>query len=88
MSLVATSLAHFAARQHAKSSTRHLVNLLEEVMEDFAKLMQRLLEIQSGGRPRSPELVEEDERLVVGLQKKILTRKLGLDRPDQTRFKA
>jgi hypothetical protein len=26
---------------------------LEEVMEDFSELMQRLLEIQSGGRQRS-----------------------------------
>jgi hypothetical protein len=33
-------------------------------MEDFAELIQRLLEIQSGGRQRSPELVAEDERLM------------------------
>jgi hypothetical protein len=29
-------------------------------MENFAELMQRLLEIQSGGRQRSPELIAED----------------------------
>jgi hypothetical protein len=34
------------------------------LMEDFAKLMQRLLGIQSGGRQRSPELIAEDERLM------------------------
>jgi hypothetical protein len=36
-------------------------------MEDFAELMQRLLEIQSGGRQRSPELIAEDERLMDAL---------------------
>jgi hypothetical protein len=40
-------------------------------MENFAELMQRLLEIQSGGRQkRSPELIAEDERLMDGLQKR------------------
>jgi hypothetical protein len=39
-------------------------------MENFARLMQRLLEIQSGGRQRSPELIAEDERLMEGLQKR------------------
>jgi hypothetical protein len=43
---------------------------LEEVMENFAELMQRLLEIQSGGRQRSPELIAEDERLMDALQQK------------------
>jgi hypothetical protein len=37
-------------------------------MENFADLMQRLLEIQSGGRERSPELIAEDERLMKGLR--------------------
>jgi hypothetical protein len=41
-------------------------------MENFAELMQRLLEIQSGGRPRSPEVVAEDERLMDRLQKRDL----------------
>jgi hypothetical protein len=31
-------------------------------MENFVDLMQKLLEIQSGGRQRSPELLAEDER--------------------------
>jgi len=48
---------------------------LEEVMEDLAELMQRLLEIQSGGRQRSPELIAEDERLMDGLQKRYLAGK-------------
>jgi hypothetical protein len=38
-------------------------------MEDYAELIQRLLEIQSGGRQRNSKLVAEDERLVEGLQK-------------------
>jgi hypothetical protein len=40
----------------------------EEVMENFAELMQRLLELQSGGTERSPELIAEDERLMEGLR--------------------
>jgi hypothetical protein len=39
-------------------------------MENFAELMQRLLEIQSGGRQRSPELIAEDERLMDALRKR------------------
>jgi hypothetical protein len=52
-------------------------------MEYFAELMHRLLEIQSGGSQRSPELIAEDERLIDGLQKRNLagnltqTAKLG-----------
>ncbi len=38
-------------------------NNKKEAMENFAELMQRLLEIQSGGRQRTPELIAEDERL-------------------------
>ena len=55
------------------------------VMEDFAELMQRLLEVQSGGKERSPKLIAEDERLMDGLQKRIAgsqfkqTMKLGQD---------
>jgi hypothetical protein len=45
-------------------------------MEDFSELMQRLLEIQSGGRERSPELIAEDERLMDGLRREILQEKL------------
>jgi hypothetical protein len=44
-------------------------------MENFAMLMQRLLEIQSGGRQRSPELIAEDDRLMDGLQKRTLAGK-------------
>ena len=51
-------------------------------MEHLAELMQRLFEIQSGGRRRSPELIAEDERLMDGLQTK-----LSQDCPEQTRFK-
>ena len=42
-------------------------------MKNFAGLMQRLLEIQSGERQRSPELIAEDERLIDGLWKKAFT---------------
>ena len=45
-------------------------------MENFARLMQRLLEIQSDGRERSPELIAEDDRLMDGLQKRALAGKL------------
>jgi hypothetical protein len=44
-------------------------------MEDFAELMQRLLEIQSGGRQRSPELIAEDERLMDALRRESRARK-------------
>jgi hypothetical protein len=61
---------------------------LEEVMENFVELMQRLLEIQSGGRQRSPELIAEDGRLMDGLQKRnpagkpTQTIKLSQDSPE------
>ena len=42
-------------------------------MENLAELMQRLLEIQSGGRQRSPELIAEDDRLMDGLQKRMIS---------------
>ena len=41
---------------------------LEELMENFDELIQRLLEVQSGGRQRSPKLIAEDERLMDGLR--------------------
>ena len=49
----------------------HLLFLLpasEEVMENPVDLIQRLLEIQSGGSQRSPELMAEDERLIERLR--------------------
>jgi hypothetical protein len=57
-------------------------------MENFAELMQRLLEVQSGGEERSPKLIAEDERLMAGLLKRSAgqqfqqTMKLGQDRQD------
>jgi hypothetical protein len=63
-------------------------------MENFAELMQRLLEIQSGGRQRTPELIAEDERLIDGLQKRSLAGKptqleqLSQDSPERMRFKS
>jgi hypothetical protein len=63
-------------------------------MEDFTELMQRLLEIQSGGRQRSPQRIEEDERLMDGSQKRSLagqatqTVKLSQDSPERARFRA
>jgi hypothetical protein len=44
-------------------------------MENLIDLMQRLLEIQSGGRQRSPELIAEDKRLMDGLQRRVLAEK-------------
>jgi hypothetical protein len=44
-------------------------------MERYAELMQRLLEVQSGGRQRSRKLIEEDERLMLGLRKRTLAQK-------------
>jgi hypothetical protein len=48
-------------------------------MEDYAQLLQRLLEIQSGERKRSPELSLEDKRLMDRLQ-----RRTQLGEPAQT----
>jgi hypothetical protein len=41
-------------------------------MEDYAVLMRRLLEIQSGEGRRGPELTEEDERMMDALRKRSL----------------
>ncbi len=63
-------------------------------MEKLAELMQRLLEIQSGGRQRSPQPIAEDERLMDGLRKRSLAGKplqavrLSQDSPERTRFEA
>jgi hypothetical protein len=51
-------------------------------MEHFAELMQRLLEIQSGGRQRTPELIAEDERLMDSLRTKV-----SQNGSEQTRIK-
>jgi hypothetical protein len=51
------------------------IKVKELVVEDFAQLMQRLLEIQSCGRQKSSELVAEDERLIDALQKRHLAGK-------------
>jgi hypothetical protein len=48
-------------------------SLGRKVMKNFTGLMQRLLEIQSGERQRSPELIAEDERLIDGLRKRAST---------------
>jgi hypothetical protein len=62
-------------------------------MENYADLMQRRLEMQSGER-RNPKLIEEDERLMRSLQKKNLagkpTQKLKFsgNSPEKERFKA
>jgi hypothetical protein len=63
-------------------------------MENFDQLMQRLLEIQSGGRQRSPQLIAEDQRLMDDLQKKnrggksTQTVQLSQHDPERMRFKA
>ena len=57
-------------------------------MENFAELMQRLLEFQSDGRQRSPEVIAEDERLMDSLQKRNLRGNLSQDCREQARLKA
>lgn len=63
-------------------------------MENFARLMRRLLEIQSGGEDKSsPEPIVEDERLIESLQRRHLAGKppqmvqLSQNSPEGTRFK-
>ena len=56
------------------SANNQLCPALEEVMENYADLMQRLLELQHGER-RNPKLIEEDERLMRGLQERSLAAK-------------
>jgi DNA-binding GntR family transcriptional regulator len=46
---------------------------LEEVMGHLAALMQRLLEIQSGGRQRNPKLIAEHEQLMDDLKKRAVS---------------
>jgi hypothetical protein len=63
-------------------------------MEDYAQLIQRLLEIQSGERKRSPELSLEDKRLMDRLQRRTQagkpaqTVKPSPANPARARFKA
>ena len=45
-------------------------------MENFADLIQRLLEIQSDERQKSPKLIAEDQRLIDLLQQRNLAGKL------------
>jgi hypothetical protein len=40
-------------------------------MENPADLIQRFLDIQSGGQPRSPELIAEDEQLIERLRSQV-----------------
>jgi hypothetical protein len=63
-------------------------------MEDYAQLLQRLLEIQSGERKRSPELSLEDKRLMDRLQRRAQAEKPAQAvkprpaNPARVRFKA
>jgi hypothetical protein len=50
-------------------------------MQRAAELILRLLEIQSGGRHRSPELIAEDEQLMNDLQNSSLSAS-SVDRAD------
>jgi hypothetical protein len=52
-------------------------------MENFNDLVQRLLEIQSPGRPRSQRLIAENKRSMNGLKKRNLAGKTQTQRPDQ-----
>jgi len=63
-------------------------------MENFAELMQRLLEFQSDGSQRSPQLIAEDRQLMNDLRKRNLagnstqTVKLSPDGRVRERLKA
>jgi hypothetical protein len=50
--------------------------IVEEVMNNFAELMQRLVEIHRDEK-RSPKLIAEDEQLMRSLEKKNLAEKSG-----------
>ena len=63
-------------------SASHPWPALEEVMEYFAELMQRLLEIQHGGKLRSSKLIAEDAQLVAALRKRSLAGKSGATAKD------
>jgi hypothetical protein len=65
----------FGLNKQIASFARPRGNSNKEVMEDFAELMQRLLEIQSGGRQTNPKLVEEDRRLMDRVEKVTLAGK-------------
>lgn len=54
-------------------------------MEYFAELMHRLLEIQSGGRERSPKLIAEDARLMAGLRQRNRTEVSAITQIDGNR---
>ncbi len=62
-------------------------------MENFAELMHRLLEIQSGGTQRSPQLIAEDQLLMDGLRKRteegkpVQTATPNQDSSERARFK-
>jgi|GEM_PF-4771261 len=52
-------------------------------MENPADLIQRLLDIQSSGHPRSPELIAEDERLIERLRSQVeRSKQTGMPGPD------
>jgi hypothetical protein len=53
------------------SNKQPVLPAMEELTQDLAELMQRLLEIQSSGRQRSPELIAEDNDLMDGLRTKL-----------------
>jgi hypothetical protein len=75
--------------EHADERTIS-ASLIEEVVEYYAQLMQRLLELQSS--ERSPELIAEDERLMDRLQCRAEAGKpeqtAKVSRPGQARFTA
>jgi hypothetical protein len=71
----ALAINKFGLNKQIASFARQRGNSNKEVMEDFAELMQRLLEIQSGGRQTNPKLVEEDQRLADRVEKLTLAGK-------------
>ena len=55
----------FTKQTTSSALTREVI---KETMENFAELMQRLLEIQSGGRQRTSKLTTEADRLAGRLE--------------------
>jgi hypothetical protein len=68
----AMAMNKFCLNKETASFAQPRENSKKESMENFAELMQSLLEIQSGGRQRTPERVGEDERLTDRPEKRIL----------------
>jgi hypothetical protein len=62
----------FSLNKQNASVARPHGNMVKRRLENFAGLMKRLLEIQSGGGQTDPKLITEDGRWTDRLEKRIL----------------